>query len=122
MSHIVQIKTQVTDEAAITAACARLNLPEPTTGTFDLFSGQKATGVGVMLPNWQYPVVCNTETGEVAFDNYNGRWGKQVELDKFLQAYTIEKATSEARSNGYTVGEELLEDGSIKLNITVESY
>ena len=119
MSHIVQIKTEVKDAAAIAAACRRLGLKEPTTGKFNVFSVSRE-GVGVELPGWNYPVVCNTETGAVDFDNYNGSWGKQVELDKFLQAYAVEKAIYEAQKGGYSVYEEMLSDGSIKLNITVE--
>ena len=119
MSHIVQIKTEVRDEQAVIAACARLGLEAPKQGEFQVYA-VKRTGLGVHLPNWNYPVVCNTETGEVDFDNYEGHWGEQKELDKFLQAYAVEKALYEAQKNGYSVYEETLDDGSIKLNITVE--
>jgi hypothetical protein len=120
MSHIVQIKTEVKDEAAIRAACRRLGLEEPTVGKFNVYVVSRE-GVGIKLPGWSYPVVCNTETGAVDFDNYNGSWGKQAELDKFLQAYAVEKAIYEAQKGGYSVYEETLSDGSIKLNITVEN-
>lgn len=119
MSHIAQIKTEVRDAQAVEAACRRLGLEAPTVGTFDVYV-VKRTGLGVKLPGWQYPVVCNLETGAVDFDNYNGNWGKQEELDKFLQAYAVEKAIHEAQKGGYSVFEQTLDDGSIKLNITVE--
>jgi len=119
MSHIAQIKTEVRDSEAVSAACRRLGLEQPTTGTFGVYVVQR-TGMGVKLPGWQYPVVCNLETGAVDFDNYNGSWGNQKELDKFLQAYATEKAIHEAQKGGYSVFEQVLEDGSIKLNITVE--
>lgn len=117
MSHIVQIKTEVKDAAAVEAACRRLGLEAPTTGKFTVFAVER-TGLGVKLPGWNYPVVCNLETGAVDFDNYNGSWGKQAELDKFLQAYAVEKAIYEAQKGGYSVYEETLDDGSIKLNLT----
>ena len=120
MSHIVQIKTEVKDENAIFSACRRLGLPVPTKGSFQVYA-VKRDGIGIQLPNWNYPVVCNVETGAVDFDNYNGSWGKQEELDKFLQAYAVEKAIYEAQKGGYSVYEEMLPDGSIKLNITVEA-
>lgn len=120
MSHIVQIKTEVRDANAILAACNRLGLETPTTGTHTLFAGQTATGYAVKLPGWQFPAVFNVETGEGSYDNYNGAWGSQKELDKFLQAYAVEKARYEAQKGGYSVWEETLADGSIKLNITVE--
>ncbi len=34
MSHIVEIKTEVRDEAAVQSACSRLHLPRATRGTF----------------------------------------------------------------------------------------
>ena len=118
MSHIVSIKTEIRDVAAIRAACRRLNIDQPEQGTFKLFSGE-ATGVAVRLPDWTYPVVCDVATGELNFDNYSGRWGEQKELDKFLQAYAVEKARLEARKRGHTVTEQPLADGSVKLTIQV---
>jgi hypothetical protein len=55
----------------------------------------------------------------VRFDNYNGAWGAQAELDKLLQAYAVEKARIEARRAGHSVTEQPLSDGSIKLTIQV---
>ena len=118
MSHIVSIKTEVRDVAAIRAACRRLNIDQPEQGTFKLFSGE-ATGVAVRLPDWTYPVVCDVATGKLNFDNYNGGWGDQKELDAFLQAYAVEKARLEARKRGHTVTEQPLADGSVKLTIQV---
>ena len=120
MSHIVQIKTEVRDANAISAACKRLGLAAPVEGKFRVYAVERS-GIGINLPGWSYPVVCNVETGAVDFDNYNGSWGKQEELDKFLQAYAVEKAIYEAQKGGYSVYEEMLPDGSIKLNITVEA-
>jgi hypothetical protein len=118
MSHIVTIKTKVTDPAALAAACRRLALEPPLQGTARLFSGQ-ATGLIVKLPGWHYPLVADTATGTLSFDNYAGAWGSQSELDKLLQVYAIEKAKSEARRVGHSVTEQTLPDGSIKLTIQV---
>lgn len=117
MSHIVCIQTKLHDPAAITAACQRLSLPAPTQGTAQLFSGE-ATGLLVQFPGWQYPAVIDTLSGTVKFDNYGGAWGDQVHLDKFLQMYAVEKAKMEARRRGHSVSEQVLQDGSIKLQIT----
>ena len=118
MSHIVEIKTQVKDVAAVQAACRRLKLPEPQQRTVPLFSAT-VTGLALQLPEWQYPIVCDTATGEVKFDNYNGRWGQQSHLDQFLQAYAVEKAKLEARRQGHSVSEQALADGSIRVQIAV---
>lgn len=118
MSHIVEIKTEVRDTNAVAAACQRLGLRPPTEGTAKLFSGE-ASGVIVQLPDWKYPVVFDTATGEAKYDNYGGAWGKQTHLDRFLQVYAVERAKIEARRKGHTVTEQQLEDGSIKLTINV---
>jgi hypothetical protein len=120
MSHIVQIKTELRDPIAISAACKRLGLQQPTTGKFRVYAVDRE-GIGINLPGWQFPVVVNTTTGAVDYDNYNGSWGAQKELDAFLQAYAVEKAIYEAQKGGYSVFEETLPDGSIKLNIMVEA-
>lgn len=118
MSHIVQIQTQVRDPVAIRAAAQRLGLAVPVAGTAKLYSGQ-ASGLIVQLPGWHYPLVCDTASGEIKFDDYGGRWGGQHELDKFLQAYACEKAKIESRRCGHNVTEQQLADGSIKLTIQV---
>jgi len=118
MSHIVEIKTEVRDEVAIGSACQRLKLDAPIRGTAKLFSSE-ATGVIVKLPDWRYPAVFDTQSGQAQFDNYGGRWGEQVHLDRFLQGYAVEKAKLEARRKGHSVTEQSLRDGSIKLTVTV---
>ena len=118
MSHIVQIQTQVRDPVAIQAACRRLGLPQPVQKTLQLFSGE-ASGIAVELPGWHYPIVCETASGQIKFDNYGGVWGEQAKLDQFLQAYAAEKAKIEARKRGHSVTEQTLADGSIKLTIQV---
>jgi hypothetical protein len=116
MSHLVVIQTRLRDPAAIAAACTRLGLPAPTQGTARLFSGY-ATGLQIQLPGWQYPVVVDTDTGQVLFDNYRGRLGNQADLDRFMQTYAVEKCRMEARRKGSTVTETALQDGSIRLQI-----
>ena len=118
MSHIVTIKTEIRDPVALAAACRRLGLAEPVQGKAKLFTTE-AEGLIVNLPDWRYPVVVDTESRRVHYDNYGGQWGKQAELDRLLQAYAVEKAKLEARRAGHTVTEQPLTDGSIKLTIQV---
>jgi hypothetical protein len=116
MSHIVQIRTQIRDPAALAAACVRLGLAEPKQGTAQLYSGE-ASGWLVQLPGWRFPVVVDTTVGEARFDNFGGHWGNPKELDRLMQAYAAEKAKLEARRAGHSVTEQSLSDGSIKLTI-----
>jgi hypothetical protein len=119
MSHVVSIVTKVRDPAALAAACARLNLAAPVQGTARLYSGE-ATGLIVRLPGWTYPAVFDTQNGEALYDVFEGRWGDPRQLDRLLQNYAIEVCRMAARQKGYTVTEQPLADGSVKLNILVE--
>jgi hypothetical protein len=118
MSHIVEIKTEIRDEQAVKAACTRLQLAPPEHKSARLFSAT-ATGLCVQLPGWQYPVVCNLQTGQAQYDNYSGHWGEQKELHKFLQGYAVEKAKIEARKKGHTCSETRLQEGSIRVTVLV---
>jgi len=118
LSHIVEIKTEVRDAHAVSYACHRLRLPPPVEGTHRLFADE-VSGLGVQLTDWRYPAVCQLDTGQIRFDNYGGRWGEQQHLDRFIQAYAVEKAKIEARRRGNTCTEQILSDGSIKLTVNV---
>ncbi len=118
MSHVVEIKTEVRDEQAVRAACVRLKLAPPEQKAVLLFSAT-ARGLCVQLPQWQYPVVINLQTGQTQYDNYGGHWGEQKHLNSFLQAYAVEKAKIEARKKGHTCSETRLEDGSIRVTVKV---
>ncbi|HYT89535.1 MAG TPA: DUF1257 domain-containing protein [Gemmataceae bacterium] len=116
MSHIITIQTKVRDASAVAAACRRLGLPAAVPGTTRLYSGE-ATGLIVQLPDWQFPIVIDPSTGVVQYDNFEGHWGAQSQLDRFVQAYAVEKVRLEARKQGYQVSEQTLQDGSVKLQI-----
>ena len=118
MSHIVVIHTEVRDPVALAAACLRQRLPAPVSGSHRLFT-TTVSGWGVQLPDWKYPVVCQTDSGQLHYDTFEGRWGDRRYLDRFLQTYAVERATLEARRQGHTVLEQPLADGSIKLTVTV---
>jgi hypothetical protein len=116
LSHIVTIQSRIHDPAAVAAACQRLDLVAPVEGTAPLFMGE-ATGLLVRLPDWEYPVAINTLTGTMRCDNFKGHWGDQAHLDRFLQAYAVEKARLEGQRRGHRVTEQALENGSILLQV-----
>ena len=118
MSHIVQIQTEVRDPAAVHAACRRLGLPEPANGTAQLYGGQ-VSGLLVQLPDWLYPVVIDTASGAIRYDNYGGVWGNEQHLHRFMQAYVVERSRIEARKKSYATTEQSLADGSIMVEIEV---
>jgi hypothetical protein len=118
LSHIVTIKTEVRDGAAVAAACHRLALPAPAMGTAQLYSGQ-ATGLLVQLPDWLHPIVIDPSTGTVRYDNFGGVWGDEQHLHRFVQAYVVERSRIEARKKSYATTEQSLADGSIMVEIEV---
>jgi hypothetical protein len=119
VSHIVLVQTHVKDAAAVRAACQRLGLPQPVQGKTQLFSGE-VQGLAVQLRDWVYPIVADLASGQLKFDDFSGRWGDRRHLDRFLQAYAVEKAKIEARKRGHLCTEAQLPDGSIKLTIQVQ--
>lgn len=116
MSHIVTIETKIHDPVAVAAACSRLNLATPVHGRARLFE-EEAEGLVIPLPGWRFPVVVDVVTGVVRYDNYGGAWGEQDQLHKFIQAYAVEKCRLEARKKGYSVSEQTLPSGSVRLQI-----
>jgi len=119
VSHIVHVKSEIRDAAAVRAACQRLGLPAPVQGTTRLFSGE-VTGLAIQLPDWQYPVVADLASGQIRYDNFSGRWGADDRLRAFMQMYAVEKCRIEARRRGHAVSEQKLADGTIKLTIQVQ--
>jgi hypothetical protein len=118
MSHIVTIKTELRDAEAVAAACRRLGLAEPTIGTAQLYSGS-ASGLLVQLPEWRYPLVIDTASGQASLDDFGGYWGDPVHLNRLLQAYAAEKIKLDARRAGKQVSEQTLADGSLKLTVQI---
>ena len=116
MSHVVTVRMEIRDRAAIEAACRRLGLAAPQEGRHRLYAEQRE-GLAVRLPEWRYPVVCDLETGELHYDTYRGRWGDEKHLDAFRQAYAVERARAEARKAGAQMAETRLKDGSIRITI-----
>lgn len=118
MSHTVTVETEVKDPKAAEAACRRLGHPLPVEGEHRIYSGCYE-GLAVRFPGWEYPIICNLKTGEISYDNFEGNWGEQRHLDRFLQAYATEKTRIEARKKGLSFVEQALPNGYIAVDISV---
>ena len=117
MSHVVTIETKLTDPAAVAAACARLDLPEPKQETVKFFDGSSHAGLAVRPPGFVYPVLVQAD-GAVRCDTYRGRWGDDKFLGRLKQAYAVEAAKLQAKQRGHRVRETALPDGGVKLTVT----
>ncbi|MEK6852724.1 MAG: hypothetical protein AABX59_02490 [Nanoarchaeota archaeon] len=80
---------------------------------------ESCQGFGFQIQGWQKPCVIEAD-GTVSYDNYNGNWGNQKDLDTIVQRYTVEKTKMEARKKGYSIFEKIQKDGSVKLTIEVK--
>jgi hypothetical protein len=116
MSHIITIEVKVCDLEAIRKTCQRMRLAQPCHGKATLFR-KVVEGTLVQLRNWKFPIVIDLATGTIRYDNFNGNWGKQEELDKFLMCYGAEKAKQEALEKGHSYSETELENGNLKVVI-----
>ena len=73
------------------------------------------------LKDWKFPVLVNTTTGDMHFDNYNGSWGKIEELNKLVQEYslqTAEEQLEEFRLQGWDIQRQKQENGDIQIVAT----
>jgi hypothetical protein len=119
-SSMFQIQTRIRDPVAMAAACRRLGLPEPVQGTAQFPSGE-ARGLLVHLTGWRFPLVIDTESGTVRFDVLQFERGEEAQLQRFLQAYAVERCRLESQKKGEHLSEQRLQDGSIKLQIIEEA-
>jgi len=136
MSHVVRIKTELRDLAAIQAACNRLGwtLNEGATtykwwgrymGDSPLPEGFTAEDLGkcthsITVAGATYQIgLVKQNTGFLPLWDYWSSGGlKKSTGETLAQAYAIEKAKIEARKQGHSVTEKALADGSVELTIT----
>lgn len=121
MSHLVTIEVEVKNTLAVEKACQRLNLELPRVGTAQVYQ-TNVTGLMVKLTGWEYPLVIDTETGKVNYDNYGGVWGSQDRLDEFMQAYMAEQTKLDAQAINASYSEETLENGDLLLTVCEPGY
>lgn len=119
MSETFTIKNiEIKDMEALKKACDILKL-EIKQGTVNFYSSQEK-GINIKLPGWKYPIVIK-ETGEIAYDNYNGKWGDTKEIYKLLGYYGNEKAKSEAYKLGHSCFENYnKETNELEMEIIIE--
>lgn len=114
MSHTVTGNIKITNEEALQRVIEEHKLTLLPKKKHQLFEGEYE-GVAVKLDGWRYPVIINTETGDFWYDNYNGQWGHQAELDKFIQDYTLQTMLMAAEANNYMFQTVEMDNGDIEL-------
>jgi hypothetical protein len=141
MSHVAEIEIQITDLAALAAACRRLGFVfregQKTyrwygrwEGDYPLPEGFSQEDLGkcdhaIQVPGADYEVgVVKARQGmgyRLLWDFWSQgglteRLGGKAK--KLVQAYGVEKAKREARKQGFSVYETTRKDGSVRLTLT----
>lgn len=141
MSHVSKIKVEIRSLEALKAACHRLGFEfiegQKTykwygvfMGDYPLEEGVKQEDLGkcdhaISVPNCRYEVgvVQKGDHYDLHYDFWQSG-GLNVALGenacKLVQAYAVEAAREEAQRQGYSVFEEVLQDGSIQLHVHAE--
>jgi hypothetical protein len=104
MSHTVSLKLKVKDKRLLKEIALKKGYKVEDDAHVRFFSSEEY-GMAVYLPGWHYPVVV-TDGGEVRYDNYNGKWGKQEVLNELMQDYATELVLRTARMEGYLILEQ----------------
>lgn len=114
MSHTTALKSvQMTDKNIILKVAEKLKLKFLGEREFTMYDRTKQYGMGFQLDGWSQPLVIDTKTGNAAYDNYNGSWGAQDELDKMVQEYAAESNRQQGALAGYYLQENYLPNGDL---------
>lgn len=121
MSHVATVTTAIKNLSILIKTCQALGI-EFTQGqqSVDLYERAVTGDFSCKLPGWHYPIVVNSQTGEISFDNYKGSWGDEKELHKLIQEYSLsvaEEECSEFVLQGFTIERQKQENGDIQLVI-----
>lgn len=108
MSHTVKMDVQIRDLAVFTEAMIALGATVLGEGSHKLYESTEI-GHGFRLPGFTFPVVA-TKSGDLRFDDYEGRWGDRRLIDSAVETYTLGVARQAAEAQGWYV--ETATDGS----------
>lgn len=112
MSHIVKIKTEIKNLDTIRRVCQTLNLQ-----TQDI-----AEGLEIFTPNTYRKSIVVRNQGDHYELEYDS-WGWPAELKarlgdscgRLLQLYAVQEIQDQAIWHGYSIEQQTLQDGSIKI-------
>ncbi len=105
MSHTQTVKVAISNKEAFKEAAKEVNAKSFSTEERDVrLYDSVQRGMFVHFTNWQYPVVVTN--GELRYDNFEGRWGNESDLNAFRQSY----ATNVIRIAGVSDGKPLVSD------------
>jgi len=98
-SHTRTVRVEYRSIAALEAAVRALGWRWLGHGQHQLYQASEI-GHGLHITGWRYPVVLRAE-GSLAFDNYNGHWGRTSDLDRLAAEYRCQAALQAASQLGW---------------------
>ena len=118
MSHTATVKMEFRNKEMLKETCERLGWTfREGTHQVSLYQGHVTCDFSVQLPGWKYPIAIQN-SGNIKFDNYNGQWGKAIELEKLQSQYSRDVVIQRAMAEGYSFEEDVDEHGAIVLTLT----
>jgi hypothetical protein len=98
-SHTVRVAVELRDADALAAAVAALGGQWLGQGEHALYE-RPEVGLGFRLAGWRYPLVLRAD-GTLAYDDYQGRWGRVADLDRLQGEYTLALAERRCADLGW---------------------
>lgn len=103
MSHVTTVKTKIKDVDALKSACNKTGTPievSQAKRSWKMYGNQWSEGHVAFTPEtFTYPVVVDTEVGNVQYDTYPH--GNLEELHKVQQRYAAEVVLKQVQNLGY---------------------
>lgn len=105
-SHTARVKVDYNNADQLRAAVEKIGGTWLGHGSHELFERNDAgkrrteTGLGFTLPNWNYPLIV-TDAGQLAYDDYNGKWGNVEDLVKLQAEYAWAHVEQQAANIGW---------------------
>jgi hypothetical protein len=116
MSHRTEVDAEFLDKDMVKKTCEELGVEFIDEKKVKLFEGTFPCEYSIRLKGWSYAVGIQ-ENGKALFDNYNGGWGDEKDLDSFRQRYTENVTLHHAAQAGYRVLHREMNNGTLRIEI-----
>jgi hypothetical protein len=108
-------RTQVKNREQLERVLTDMGVAYEHLSSYTMFDGETVNDALVFRPNnWSHDVAV-PKSGNLRYDNYEGKWGDEAELDKILQAYSVAELKYQSELEGYIITETRLDNGDIEL-------
>lgn len=124
MSTTRTVETEFRDPVVMEMTAKELNAAFKVGETVDgairpfraeMYGNEVQAVMTVHLEGWKFPVAVDKE-GIAHYDNHNGHWGKDSQLDQLRQGYAVNFVRQRAAQQGLRVtSQQAQADGTVRL-------